>query len=344
MSSEQVAEISALLTGRGLNGKTKPAESAASTASRPGNRGGGAAGPANFDDSGTDARGRAGADRRGGSGDDSVSGAPGRGAGGDDRQSTREAGEDGAGSEAQGLTEDLDDDAGAQGEQDAGADAEDPPYTLKELADKLDVPLKALYALDIPMGEGKSMSLGELKDLARQAQTDGQQLRDLQQNLDDREADILTRRHQVTQILDALGGQVPPHVAQQMGELQARHIEREREALQAAIPTWSNPAAYQADKSAMIDFIGRYGFGVRDLESVTDHRFLKMIRDVAAGWKSTQKQQPKPGERPAGNRTAPSPRRAASSESLRATLSRAQRPDASKADKLAGINALLRSH
>jgi len=224
------------------------------------------------------------------------------------------------------------------------SEADDAPYTLKELAAKLEVPAKALYDLVIPLGDGESATLGEIKDMAKAGQAAQAELADLQDGLTDRENELLRGRIELAEIAQAMGPNLPPAARQALAQRRAAHMEQQQAAMLRAIPQWANEKVYAADSAVMLDFVKQYGFNARDMESIGDHKLVKLIYDVSKSWAKARAL--KLGQTPTDARqiTAPGAKRTQSlAGSLRATIDRASKPGATKADRLAGIDALLKS-
>ena len=250
--------------------------------------------------------------------------------------------------------------AGAHGDDSAGGDSQgdgegspaadgdgsesEQPYTLKELAAKLEVPTKALYDLDIPLGDGQHATLGEIKTgyiAGRAALAEVEQVRS---DWEDRERELMVERHRVGQIVQALGQNIPPAALQVLAEREQEAAARERAAVLRAIPTWAKPEVYEADAAVMLDFLKTYGFGKRDLDAVGDHKLVKLLYDSSKVWAKAKQLRAAPSTRNtarAGQNT-PAPRAAPALAGLRATIERAKSPQATRSDKLAGISALIR--
>ena len=286
---------------------------------------------------------------------DNVGGAGGVGADG---------GRAGAGRESRpwdGIGDDLDLTApGADGEgaEDDGEGAEDDGdgpgikglgkgFTVKDLAEVRGVPVSTIYAeLMVPVGDGELASLGEIKDMAMTAAGVMLQQESDAERQESAQLELMVEREQLSRLVQAIGP-VNPQVRQQLEQNRIEHLHRERGLLLKAIPEWTNPVAYQADQDAIVEFIGHWGFKASDFNSISDHKMLRMLRDVTRriqdGKNRVQsaRENSQPGARVRkGSENAPSPRVGSSSELQRLIL-KAKAKGAHKRDKLGAIAAML---
>jgi len=88
--------------------------------------------------------------------------------------------------------------------------------------------------------------------------------------------------------IDQMKGQLQQGVksitAEQQQEMDAKRnqlLEAEGEKLLAAIPEWNNPDVASSEKSAIGEFmVKKYGFTDKDIEAITDHRAILIVRDA----------------------------------------------------------------
>ncbi len=69
-------------------------------------------------------------------------------------------------------------------------------------------------------------------------------------------------------------------MAQRQGQAQQQVLSQEREALVAARPSWSDQAAFETDRAAIIDYGKTHGLTEEELMGITDHRFLLILDDA----------------------------------------------------------------
>lgn len=237
------------------------------------------------------------------------------------------------------------DNAGAEGAEDGDLEAErqagqEKPLSLKELAAELGVDAKAIYEVEIPLGEGKKMSLGELKDLAKQAEEHRGALEKLQAVETDRSNEIMLARRELSTMMQALGENIDPVTVRAVQEMNAKTLQRERTLMMRAIPEWSDPLVIAADRKIMVDFLAQYGFNEMELGQVADHRLIKLLRDTAKGHAAASAAKQQASKPPKHN--APSPATRTAGDSLRTLIQRAKAPGSRPADKAAAIGALLK--
>jgi len=217
---------------------------------------------------------------------------------------------------------------------------EEKPLTLKELAKELGVDAKSLYEVEIPIGDGKKLSLGELKDLAKQSDDHRTALEQLRGVETDRSNEVMLARRELATMMQALGDQVDPMAVHAVQEMNSKHLQRETTLMMAAIPEWRDPVHRAADKKEMVDFVGKYGFTESELGQVTDHRLVKLLRDMAKGHAAASAAKQQAQKPPKHN--APSPASKSPSDNLRTLLQRAKAPGSRPSDKAAAIGALLK--
>jgi len=140
-------------------------------------------------------------------------------------------------------------------------------------------------------------------------------------------------RRQIDTIIGMLGANVPPEIAESYKQLHNATIEREAASLRRVLPKWNDPKTAEHEQNLIMDMARKYGISRSELEvSITDHRLVKMIRDMAIFDHYRKVKQTKAAR--AAPRATQSPQDA---------LKRAQAPNASKQDKLRAINALIQN-
>lgn len=185
--------------------------------------------------------------------------------------------------------------------------AETPPLTVASLAEKLATDPKSIYALEVPLADGKTITLGELKDGFRPAADLAGERAAFLEERGRYEAD----RRQNDQELQEFLRQLPPEaldprlVAQAKAALTANR-ESEHRAFLRDVPEWNDPVRVTADRNVMEAYIAGFGFSKADLASVTDHRLLRLVRTAAlreAELKAIKAERPAPV--PASKAVAP---------------------------------------
>jgi hypothetical protein len=74
----------------------------------------------------------------------------------------------------------------------------------------------------------------------------------------------------------------------QIKQLQA-HLSAEKEKLVEAIPEWKNPETAKADQAEIAEYARSQGYTDEELNAVTDHRVVKILREAALFRKTQQK-------------------------------------------------------
>lgn len=184
----------------------------------------------------------------------------------------------------------------ADGAEQATEPESKPPaekLTVQALAEKLQADPATIYALEVPLADGETVTLGQLKDVYRNAEkltkerealTEDRSRYDVERRQSQQELDELLRvlpRHAITPELIALA-------QSNLKQTQAT----EREALLAAVPEWKDPLRMTADQGVMEQYVAAYGFTKHDLAGVTDHRLLRLVRAAALREKALKELKP----------------------------------------------------
>lgn len=156
------------------------------------------------------------------------------------------------------------------------------PGDLTALAERLQATPEKLYGVKVPMADGESRTLGELKDGYRTAQALTKERGEFQterttfdqerrQALDELERVI---RHLPAEALnpDALHALRAAHNERLQREL-AQLLERE--------PEWKDPVKYASERPGIEEYAAGFGFTAEDLAQISDHRVLRVLRDAA---------------------------------------------------------------
>ena len=172
-----------------------------------------------------------------------------------------------------------DDDGGELAEKSAN---NAPPKSLDELAEKLGIKTADLYALEIgqPGESGKTITLGELKDLAQTQ--DGFQVEQLEweEKRAEREAELMRSMGELQELVAMLPkSAISQDLLRKVATRRAQAAEAEERATLRVIPDWRDGEAKQRDLLKMSEHLARYGFPANYAESIVDHRTLFFIRE-----------------------------------------------------------------
>jgi hypothetical protein len=182
---------------------------------------------------------------------------------------------------------------------------------LKDLAERLELKPEDLYKVKVPMANGESLTLGEIKDLAAGSGDLTEREMRFEEDRSRREGELLRAQSELQTLIAALPkGAIKPEVLE---AVQARHtatLKRERELTLDVIPEWRDEAKRTEEITGMIEHLKGYGFPENYLGTLTDHRSLRYVRD---NWRREQRvrkalEQVGKGAPPATGKSKPSGR------------------------------------
>ena len=154
------------------------------------------------------------------------------------------------------------------------------PKVLKDLAERLKLEDKDLYAIEVPMSDGKSLSLGKLKDAV--AKQDELTVRELQfaERVGKQEAEWTRTQAEFDELLSTLD---PKAVTEQVrskvrAKVEQRHT-REKAEVMRVIPEWSSETLRESELAGMVETLKDYGLSESFLTGNLDHRVVRYVRD-----------------------------------------------------------------
>lgn len=260
--------------------------------------------------------------------------------GNDRRDDTATGGVDQQDGDATGSV--ADDDASAEGgAAGSGGDGDvEKGITVADLAKHLEVEAADLYSLEIPVGDGVTVSLGEMKDQFKQYGPVVEAREKLKADTDNYEKALLATRAELNAIMEIVS---PWQREQMLGRARAHQAQWEQEqerTLLEAVPEWKDEKKRNEDRQALIQYAAEYGFTEAEITHTQDARTLRMLRDftqmkrdLASIRQSVKGERTKPG--PAGKQS-----RSMGSRKLADAIKRAKAsPYAS--DKAAAISQIL---
>lgn len=156
------------------------------------------------------------------------------------------------------------------------------PKALKDLAERLNATPEDLYAIEVPMGgEGKTMTLGALKDLA--SKQDDFTVRELEfsERVSKTEAEWTRQQQEMQALISSLDPKaVTPEVRERMrGKVEAE-LKRERVLTLQTIPEWQNETVRNAELASMVEYLRDFGIPDSFLLSGASHKLFRMVRDA----------------------------------------------------------------
>lgn len=152
-------------------------------------------------------------------------------------------------------------------------------YKLENLAEKLGVEAEDVYSIEVPIADGESVTISELKDAYKDVEAINTERETLEHTRVTQQNEQLAARDQITKLVSLLGDQVPDELWQAVEQIQGQEVAKAGESMLAAIPDWKEPAAVKADMTAMGEHLEPYGFKAEDLGRVMDSRLMVYIRD-----------------------------------------------------------------
>lgn len=188
---------------------------------------------------------------------------------------------------------------------------------LHALAQKLDIPLDDLYALEIPLGgEREPITLGQFKDRVQDLFTVEERRESLDAARIEHENEVLRDRNELLAMIRESGTELTPELRQRAAAAAQQHASEQRELLLSVLPGWRENDTYQRDRASMVDTLGReYGLTEAQIGSQVDAVIIKMMHDLTqfhtmfseakAAGKRIPKAPRKPGKPRAPGRRAP---------------------------------------
>lgn len=154
------------------------------------------------------------------------------------------------------------------------------PKTLAELAERLQLKPEDLYAVEVPMSDGKAVKLGALKDTA--AKQDAFTVRELEfeESRVRRESDYVRSLGELRELVASLPpSAVKPEVLEAVRRKHDANVRMERARTLEIIPEWADEAKRTEELAGMVEHLAGYGFPSNFLESLVDHRAIRYVRE-----------------------------------------------------------------
>lgn len=126
---------------------------------------------------------------------------------------------------------------------------------------------KRFYAQEVKLSNGETMTIGALKDLAQDFQTQTA-------SLIERENRVMTQYNDLQEMAQYMN--LPAEKQQEIAQRQIQHLREQHAAMLEVIPEFKDRAAFEKGRAAMFDLGKEYGV---DLSKVADHRVVKMLHD-----------------------------------------------------------------
>ena len=183
-------------------------------------------------------------------------------------------------------------------DEEVAPETETAPKTIKQLAEKLGIKASELYDITVNMPDGAEISLGALKDQYQQADT----LTSKQDALDERRTAFdteMSAKHtelaDLAQVIDPAS--LTPEQRDAYGQFVQQRSARELSLLLSTTPEWKDSVQREADQQLMRKHVARYNMSKGELDGVTSHKMIRIIRDAALAAQRKAKTPPK-GQKP----------------------------------------------
>lgn len=155
------------------------------------------------------------------------------------------------------------------------------PKVLHDLAERLELAPEDLYAVEIPMSDGKTLSIGKLKDAA--AKESDLTVRELafEERISNTEAEWARGQRELQALMAAVDPKaIKPEVREQVRLHVAAETKRERELTLKHIPQWQNETVRDAELAGMVELLKDYGIGEQFLSANPNHKVFRFVRDA----------------------------------------------------------------
>jgi len=155
------------------------------------------------------------------------------------------------------------------------------PFTAKTLAERLGMPVKDLYkSLQIDIGDGKTVTLSEYKDKAKEFH----RIEQLQAKATDAklksEQDILQKSMALDEAMAQLGRPLNQADIDRAEQRRAAHTQAQTALLAQIVPEFADPAERDKGLQVISATFKDYAFSDAQIPWITDARLRKMAYDL----------------------------------------------------------------
>lgn len=155
------------------------------------------------------------------------------------------------------------------------------PKAFKELAERLELTPEDLYAVEVPMADGRTMTLGKLKDAG--AIQDQLVIREAQfaERVGKEEAAWTRQQAEFAQLVSMIDPKaLSPEMKKKAADAVSENNRRERAEVMRLIPEWSNQELRETELSGMVALLGDYGIGESFLTANMSSKLMRFVRDA----------------------------------------------------------------
>jgi hypothetical protein len=155
------------------------------------------------------------------------------------------------------------------------------PKAFKELAERLELTPEDLYAIEVPLAEGRSMTIGKMKDAA--AIQDQLTVREMQfaERVGKQEAEWTRSQAEFSQLVSMIDPKaLTPEMRKKAAETVTENNKRERAETMRLIPEWANQELREAELGGMVELLKDYGIGESFLTANMSSKLMRFVRDA----------------------------------------------------------------
>lgn len=148
-----------------------------------------------------------------------------------------------------------------------------------ELAEKAGVSVEDLYATEVPLtGDAGVTTLGALKDSVQNFTQLDEKKTAFEEHRSSFENEMIRSRAELQEVIKLLP-EIPAELVQHAQAQFSDNLAKERQSLYAIRPDWRDPAAFAHAQDEIFETVKAYGFTKNDMDSVIDHRLIKLLWD-----------------------------------------------------------------
>ncbi len=153
--------------------------------------------------------------------------------------------------------------------------------TLSSLAEHLGLDQSDVYELEIPIADGNTVTLGQLKDEYKEYGPVKEYEARLKEERSTYEKQVLSTRAELSAIINAIPQDIRDQVIFAGRDHQAQWGRDQEKAVLEAIPEWADADQRAVDRAHLVEDGSIYGFSESEITYTQDARTLRMLRDFS---------------------------------------------------------------
>ena len=214
--------------------------------------------------------------------------------------------------------------------------------TLASLAKHLELEPADLYEVEVPIGEGMTVTLGQLKDDYKEHGPVKEAQVAFKEKTDTWEKQVLQTRSELNSIMSVIPAEMQQQVIQQAKAHQSRWASDQEKMVLEAIPDWADDGKRSVDRTAMVEVAGEFGYSEHDIAHTQDARALRLLYEFSNMKREVQEMKAAAKAKP-GKASAPGKATRSNSNQRRLQqLVNKGRQSADPRDKVAAASQLIR--